>query len=42
MVSGATNVYPGHGIDFTMLGRVLGLAALVYVGAACFQWARAT
>ena len=40
VVSGATNVYPGHGIDFTMLGRTLGLAALVYIGAACFQWAQ--
>jgi ATP-binding cassette, subfamily B, multidrug efflux pump len=40
VVAGATNVYPGHGIDFTMLGRTLGLAALVYIGAACFQWAQ--
>ncbi|MFZ0214552.1 MAG: ABC transporter ATP-binding protein [Candidatus Dormiibacterota bacterium] len=37
VVQGA-NVQPGHGIDFTMLGRDLGLAALVYLGGAMFQW----
>ncbi len=40
VVSGATNVIPGHGIDFTLLGRTLGLAALVYIGSALFQWAQ--
>ena len=38
VVAGATDVNPGHGIDFTRLGMVLGLAALVYLGAAFFQW----
>jgi ATP-binding cassette subfamily B protein len=37
LVSGA-NVVPGHGIDFTMLGQILALAALVYVFASLFQW----
>jgi ATP-binding cassette subfamily B multidrug efflux pump len=33
-----TNVVPGRGIDFTMLGRILILAALVYVFASLFSW----
>ena len=37
MVSGM-NVTPGHGIDFTQLGKVLAVAATVYVGAALCQW----
>ncbi|MBO0708367.1 MAG: ABC transporter ATP-binding protein, partial [Candidatus Dormibacteraeota bacterium] len=37
VVAGATDVNPGHGIDFTKLGIVLGTAALVYLGAALFQ-----
>ncbi|TMD48411.1 MAG: ABC transporter ATP-binding protein [Chloroflexi bacterium] len=37
LVAGA-NVVPGHGIDFTMLGRILGLAALVYLLSAALQW----
>ena len=37
LVAGA-NVVPGQGIDFTMLGQILALAALVYVFASLFQW----
>jgi ATP-binding cassette subfamily B multidrug efflux pump len=37
LVSGA-NVVPGHGIDFTRLGEILGLAALVYVLSAVLGW----
>ena len=37
LVAGA-NVVPGHGIDFTMLGRILSLAALVYLLSAALQW----
>jgi len=37
LVSGA-NVVPGHGIDFTMLGQILALAALVYIFASLFSW----
>ena len=37
LVSGA-NVVPGQGIDFTTLGQILVLAALVYVFASLFQW----
>jgi len=37
LVAGA-NVVPGHGIDFTMLGRILGLAGLVYLLSAALQW----
>jgi ATP-binding cassette subfamily B protein len=37
VLSGA-DVQPGHGIDFPLLGRYLGLAALVYLGGAFFQW----
>jgi len=37
LVAGA-NVVPGHGIDFTMLGRILALAALVYLLSAALQW----
>jgi ATP-binding cassette, subfamily B, multidrug efflux pump len=37
LVAGA-NVVPGHGIDFTMLGGILGLAALVYLLSAALQW----
>lgn len=37
MVSGM-NVIPGAGVDITELGRVLGLAAMVYLFAAVFSW----
>src|SRR6202022_305918 len=37
LVSGA-NVVPGQGIDFTQLGQILGLAALVYLLAAALTW----
>lgn len=37
LISGA-NVVPGHGIDFTMLGQILELAALVYVLSAALSW----
>jgi ATP-binding cassette subfamily B multidrug efflux pump len=37
LVAGA-NVVPGHGIDFTALGQILTLAALVYIFASLFQW----
>jgi ATP-binding cassette, subfamily B, multidrug efflux pump len=39
MLSGM-NVTPGKGIDFTQLGKILMLAALVYVLAALFNWAQ--
>jgi len=32
------NVVPGHGIDFTMLGQILALAALVYLLSAALSW----
>ncbi len=37
MVSGM-NVIPGHGVDLTQLGRVLGLAALVYLAGSAFNY----
>jgi ATP-binding cassette, subfamily B, multidrug efflux pump len=37
LISGA-NVVPGHGIDFTLLGRILGLAALVYLFSSVLSW----
>ena len=37
MISGM-NITPGAGVDITQLGRVLGLAALVYLLAAAFGW----
>jgi ABC-type multidrug transport system fused ATPase/permease subunit len=37
----AMNVTPGAGVDLTRLGRVLGLAALVYLLSAAFSWAQA-
>ncbi len=37
MISGM-NVIPGAGVDITQLGRVLGLAALVYLLGAAFGW----
>jgi len=37
LIAGA-NVVPGHGIDFTMLGQILELAALVYLLSAALQW----
>ena len=37
LVSGA-NVVPGRGIDFTQLGQILALAALVYLLAAALTW----
>jgi ATP-binding cassette, subfamily B, multidrug efflux pump len=37
LISGA-NVVPGRGIDFTMLGQILELAALVYVLSAALSW----
>jgi ATP-binding cassette subfamily B protein len=37
LVSGA-NVVPGRGIDFTQLGQLLALAALVYLLAAALTW----
>ena len=37
LVAGA-NVVPGHGIDFTLLGQILGLAALVYLLSAALSW----
>jgi ATP-binding cassette, subfamily B, multidrug efflux pump len=37
LVSGA-NVVPGRGIDFTQLGQILALAALVYLLAAGLTW----
>jgi ATP-binding cassette subfamily B protein len=40
LISGA-NVVPGQGIDFTMLGQILGLAALVYLLSALLNWALA-
>jgi ATP-binding cassette, subfamily B, multidrug efflux pump len=33
-----TNVVPGHGIDFTLLGRWLGLAAALYILGAALGW----
>ena len=39
MLSGM-NVTPGKGIDFTQLGQILLLAALVYVLSALFNWAQ--
>ena len=37
MISGM-NIIPGVGVDITQLGRVLGLAALVYLLGAAFGW----
>src|SRR5439155_1176967 len=37
LVSGS-NVVPGHGIDFTRLGQILALAALVYLLASGLTW----
>ena len=37
LVSGS-NVVPGRGIDFTQLGQILALAALVYILAAALTW----
>jgi len=37
LVSGA-NVVPGRGIDFTQLGQILALAALIYLLAAVLTW----
>jgi ATP-binding cassette, subfamily B, multidrug efflux pump len=37
LISG-TNVVPGHGIDFTKLGQILELAALVYILSAALSW----
>ena len=37
MISGM-NIIPGAGVDITQLGRVLGLAALVYLLGAVFGW----
>jgi ATP-binding cassette, subfamily B, multidrug efflux pump len=37
LIAGA-NVVPGHGIDFTLLGQILELAALVYLLSAALQW----
>jgi ATP-binding cassette subfamily B multidrug efflux pump len=37
LIAGA-NVVPGHGIDFTSLGQILELAALVYLLSAALQW----
>jgi ATP-binding cassette, subfamily B, multidrug efflux pump len=37
MISGM-NVTPGTGVDITQLGRILGLAALVYLLGAAFGW----
>jgi ATP-binding cassette subfamily B multidrug efflux pump len=37
MISGM-NITPGAGADITQLGRILGLAALVYLLAAVFSW----
>ncbi len=37
MISGM-NIIPGAGVDVTQLGRVLGLAALVYLLGAAFGW----
>jgi ATP-binding cassette, subfamily B, multidrug efflux pump len=37
LVSGS-NVVPGHGIDFTRLGQILALAALVYLLSAVLGW----
>jgi ATP-binding cassette subfamily B multidrug efflux pump len=37
MISGM-NITPGAGVDLTQLGRVLGLAALVYLAGAAFSW----
>ncbi|HEY8738091.1 MAG TPA: ABC transporter ATP-binding protein [Candidatus Dormibacteraeota bacterium] len=37
LVSGA-NVVPGRGIDFTQLGQILALAALIYLLAAGLSW----
>ncbi|MBO2456918.1 ABC transporter ATP-binding protein [Actinomadura violacea] len=34
------DIVPGAGVDFARLGRVLGLAALVYVLGAAFYWAQ--
>jgi ABC-type multidrug transport system fused ATPase/permease subunit len=36
----AMSITPGTGVDFTRLGRVLGLAAMVYVLSAVFTWAQ--
>ena len=37
MISGM-NITPGTGVDLTQLGRILGLAALVYLLGAAFGW----
>ena len=37
LIAGA-NVVPGHGIDFTLLGQILQLAALVYLLSAALSW----
>src|SRR5271166_2192579 len=37
MISGM-NITPGTGVDITQLGRILGLAALVYLLGAAFGW----
>jgi ATP-binding cassette, subfamily B, multidrug efflux pump len=37
LIAGA-NVVPGRGIDFTVLGQILALAALVYLLSAALQW----
>jgi ABC-type multidrug transport system fused ATPase/permease subunit len=34
------NVTPGAGINFTWLGKLLGMAALVYLASAVFSWAQ--
>ena len=35
---GAMNVTPGHGVNLDALGRILGLAALVYLFGAAFNY----
>ncbi|HEX3629380.1 MAG TPA: ABC transporter ATP-binding protein [Candidatus Dormibacteraeota bacterium] len=37
-VVAGSNAVPGHGIDFTKLGEILGVAALIYLSGAILQW----
>lgn len=37
---GSMQLTPGRGIDFTQVGQVLGMVALIYVGASLLMWAQ--
>jgi ATP-binding cassette subfamily B protein len=40
MLATMTGVVPGQGVDFAVLGQVLGLAVLVYAASSLFAWAQ--